>query len=88
MKYLAGAYHAAHGDHARAMQLYASGYYGIAKHQRLERMAQDGIESSGNPIPAAAMPKSAGESPAGAHAEVSAVLHRAHPSGAVPGEMR
>ncbi len=88
VKYLAGAYHAAHGDHARAMQLYASGYYGIAKHQRLERMAQDGIESSGNPIPAAARPKSAGESDVDAHAQVSAMLRRARPSGAVPGEMR
>jgi soluble lytic murein transglycosylase-like protein len=34
VKYLAGAYRAANGDHDRAMHLYASGYYGIAKRQR------------------------------------------------------
>jgi soluble lytic murein transglycosylase-like protein len=36
VKYLAGAYHAANGDHARAMHYYASGYYQAAKRQRLE----------------------------------------------------
>jgi soluble lytic murein transglycosylase-like protein len=36
VKYLAGAYRAANGDHDRAMHLYASGYYGIAKRQRSE----------------------------------------------------
>jgi len=35
VKYLAGAYRAANGDHARAMHYYASGYYYAAKHQRL-----------------------------------------------------
>src|ERR1700746_1646914 len=34
VKYLAGAYHAANGDHARAMHYYASGYYQAAKRQR------------------------------------------------------
>jgi soluble lytic murein transglycosylase-like protein len=34
VKYLAGAYRAAGGDHARAMHFYASGYYYAAKHQR------------------------------------------------------
>src|SRR5207302_8940017 len=34
VKYLAGAYHAANGDHARAVHYYASGYYYAAKHQR------------------------------------------------------
>src|SRR3984893_3577787 len=38
VKYLAGAYHAANGDHSRAMHYYASGYYHAAKRQRL-RMA-------------------------------------------------
>jgi soluble lytic murein transglycosylase-like protein len=37
VKYLAGAYRAAHGDHARAVQYYASGYYYAAKRQRPER---------------------------------------------------
>jgi soluble lytic murein transglycosylase-like protein len=37
VKYLAGAYRAANGDHNRAMHYYASGYYGLAKRQRLGR---------------------------------------------------
>jgi soluble lytic murein transglycosylase-like protein len=36
VKYLAGAYRAANGDHNRAMHYYASGYYAVAKHQRHE----------------------------------------------------
>src|SRR3981189_2680372 len=35
VKYLAGAYRAANGDHSRAMHYYASGYYYAAKRQRL-----------------------------------------------------
>ena len=38
VKYLAGAYHAANGNHNRAVAYYASGYYGVAKHQRLEHI--------------------------------------------------
>ena len=38
VKYLAGAYRAANGDHSRAMHYYASGYYYAAKRQRLERV--------------------------------------------------
>ena len=34
VKYLAGAYRAAAGDHSRAMHYYAAGYYYAAKHQR------------------------------------------------------
>ena len=37
VKYLAGAWRAANGDHDRAMRYYASGYYYAAKQQRLER---------------------------------------------------
>jgi soluble lytic murein transglycosylase-like protein len=37
IKYLAGAYRAANGDHARAMRYYAGGYYYVAKQQRQER---------------------------------------------------
>ena len=40
VKYLAGAYRAAEGDHDRAVRLYASGYYEVAKRQRLERSRQ------------------------------------------------
>jgi hypothetical protein len=38
VKYLAGAYRAAKGDHDRAVHYYASGYYQVAKAQRIERM--------------------------------------------------
>ena len=34
VKYLAGAYRAANGDHTRAIHYYASGYYYAAKRQR------------------------------------------------------
>jgi len=39
VKYLAGAYHAAGGDHNRAVAYYAGGYYYAAKRQRLARGA-------------------------------------------------
>jgi soluble lytic murein transglycosylase-like protein len=38
VKYLAGAYRAANGDHNRAVRYYASGYYAAAKRQRLEHI--------------------------------------------------
>jgi soluble lytic murein transglycosylase-like protein len=38
VKYLAGAYRAANGDHNRAVGYYASGYYYAAKRQRHERI--------------------------------------------------
>jgi soluble lytic murein transglycosylase-like protein len=37
IKYLAGAYRAANGDHGRAVRYYASGYYYAAKRQRQDR---------------------------------------------------
>ena len=37
VKYLAGAYRAANGDHSRAVRYYASGYYYAAKRQQHER---------------------------------------------------
>ena len=40
IKYLAGAYRAANGDHSRAVRYYASGYYYAAKRQRHERPMQ------------------------------------------------
>ena len=51
VKYLAGAYRAANSDHARAMHYYASGYYYVAKRQRLERQNRSG------PVLASAPPK-------------------------------
>ena len=38
VKYLAGAWRAAEGSHDRAVQLYAAGYYHVAKQQRLARL--------------------------------------------------
>ena len=52
VKYLAGAYRAANGDHRRAMAYYASGYYAAAKRQRLERIGHS------QPVLAGAPPKS------------------------------
>jgi soluble lytic murein transglycosylase-like protein len=40
VKYLAGAYRAAGGDHDRAVKYYAAGYYLTAKQQRLEHLQQ------------------------------------------------
>jgi soluble lytic murein transglycosylase-like protein len=40
IKYLAGAYRAAHSDHGRAVRYYASGYYYAAKRQRREQPVQ------------------------------------------------
>jgi soluble lytic murein transglycosylase-like protein len=52
VKYLAGAYRAANGDHNRAMHYYASGYYHVAKQQRLERRLKQPV-----PVLASAPPK-------------------------------
>jgi soluble lytic murein transglycosylase-like protein len=57
VKYLAGAYRAANGDHRRAMIYYASGYYYVAKRQRHARQEE------------AAVAKQAAEAPADASAE-------------------
>src|SRR5205807_10299068 len=57
VKYLAGAYRAAHGDHARAMHYYASGYYYAAKRHRLQHAAFQPIENSGMPTPAVVFPR-------------------------------
>ena len=71
VKYLAGAYHAAGGDHARAIHYYAAGYYEAAKRQRLEAVRYGGIDGSGNPLPAptGSPPNHAWQNPADAHAE-------------------
>jgi soluble lytic murein transglycosylase-like protein len=59
VKYLAGAYRAANGDHARAVRYFAGGYYYVAKKQRQEQqqaLAQQAgtetwLEPNGNPQP-------------------------------------
>jgi soluble lytic murein transglycosylase-like protein len=50
VKYLAGAYRTANGDHDRAVHYYAAGYYQAAKQRRHERVVIGGIESAGNPV--------------------------------------
>ena len=53
IKYLAGAFRAANGDHDRAVHYYAAGYYYVAKRQRLEQGKHP------EPVLAAAPPKEA-----------------------------
>lgn len=55
VKYLAGAYHAAGGDHDRAVRYFAGGYYYAAKRQRQQAIQQVSfepqLEPNGNPQP-------------------------------------
>ncbi len=51
VKYLAGAYRAADGNHERAMHYYAAGYYDAAKRLRLELAQGKRLETNGNPQP-------------------------------------
>ena len=59
VKYLAGAYRAANGDHTRAVRYFAGGYYYVAKQQRqqmvreasFETNSQAWLEPNGNPQP-------------------------------------
>jgi soluble lytic murein transglycosylase-like protein len=62
VKYLAGAYRAANGDHNRAVHYYASGYYAAAKRQRLGHIRHS------EPVLASAPPKQADKSTADAEA--------------------
>ena len=62
VKYLAGAYRAANGDHRRAMAYYAGGYYYAAKRQRLERVGYS------QPVLASAPPRAAVRNAADANA--------------------
>jgi soluble lytic murein transglycosylase-like protein len=68
VKYLAGAYRAANGDHDRAVHYYAAGYYAVAKQQRLER----GRVKQAGPVLASAPPKDAVKSEQAAKLEESA----------------
>jgi soluble lytic murein transglycosylase-like protein len=45
VKYLAGAYRAAHGNHDRAVAYYAGGYYHAAKRQRLQRARHEAMSA-------------------------------------------
>jgi soluble lytic murein transglycosylase-like protein len=62
VKYLAGAYRAANGDHKRAMAYYASGYYHATKRQRIERIRPS------EPVLASAPPKAVVKNAADANA--------------------
>jgi soluble lytic murein transglycosylase-like protein len=46
VKYLAGAYRAAHGNHDRTVAYYAGGYYYVAKRQRLQRARHEAISAN------------------------------------------
>jgi soluble lytic murein transglycosylase-like protein len=52
VKYLAGAYRAAGGDHDRTVKYYAAGYYLTAKQQRLEHLKQAATEAKAESPPA------------------------------------
>jgi soluble lytic murein transglycosylase-like protein len=71
VKYLAGAYRAANGDHKRAMHYYASGYYAVAKRQRHAHAGASRLEHAGNPHPtlAGAPPRATDKSLADANAQ-------------------
>jgi soluble lytic murein transglycosylase-like protein len=64
VKYLAGAYRAAKGDLKRAMAYYASGYYYVAKRQRLEH-----IRHPEQPVLASAPPPEETKNAADANAQ-------------------
>jgi soluble lytic murein transglycosylase-like protein len=70
VKYLAGAYRAANGDHTRAMAYYASGYYEAAKRQRIERIRHPEPVLASAPQKDAAKP---GKDPADANAKAEQV---------------
>jgi soluble lytic murein transglycosylase-like protein len=55
IKYLAGAFRAANGDHDRAVHYYAAGYYFTAKQQRLEHLKE--AKSGPSSIPPKALSK-------------------------------
>src|ERR1700684_2775084 len=55
VKYLAGAYRAANGDHNRAVHYYAAGYYYVAKRQRLEHRKPAGQLLASDPSDANAL---------------------------------
>jgi soluble lytic murein transglycosylase-like protein len=66
VKYLAGAYRAANGDHSRAVHYFASGYYEAAKRQRLQQVAESRHGRSGRlQAPLDITPKQVADSPAG-----------------------
>src|SRR4029079_11467112 len=68
IKYLAGAYRAANGDHNRAVRYYAGGYYYAAKRQRQRPMQIAPVLASGGPQKIIARPAETSKTPAEANA--------------------
>lgn len=68
VKYLAGAYRAANGDHSRAMRYYASGYYYAAKRQRQRPLVAAPVLASGGPPKIVAKPAETAKTAANANA--------------------
>ena len=68
IKYLAGAYRAANGDHNRAVRYYAGGYYYAAKRQRQRPMQTAPVLASGGPPKIIARPAETAKTPAEANA--------------------
>ena len=69
VKYLAGAYRAANSDHTRAVHYFASGYYYVAKRQRLERPKHPVPVLANAPRKKEAQPAEAEQDPSDASAE-------------------
>jgi soluble lytic murein transglycosylase-like protein len=65
VKYLAGAYRAANGNHDRAVHYYASGYYAAAKRLRREHVSSEGHVA---PVLPAGLANQPWKSPADANA--------------------
>jgi soluble lytic murein transglycosylase-like protein len=68
IKYLAGAYRAANGDHNRAVRYYAGGYYYAAKRQRQRPMHIAPVLASGGPPKIIARPVETAKTPSEANA--------------------
>jgi soluble lytic murein transglycosylase-like protein len=84
IKYLAGAFRAANGDHDRAVHYYAAGYYFAAKQQRLDHLKQakfgpstappkvDAVAAVKDDTPAKDAPKDAADTNSVAKSEATA----------------
>ena len=68
IKYLAGAYRAANGDHSRAVRYYAGGYYYAAKRQRQRPMQITPVLASSGPSKIIARPVETAKTPSEANA--------------------
>lgn len=83
IKYLAGAYRAAEGNHDRAVHLFAAGYYDVAKRQRLARLKHP-EEAVASAPPQQPEQKEAAVEPKQAEPEKEAAADTAVPAEAEP----